>query len=104
MTESDFSWPEYSANNPTHALIIAYLTIDIQKSPQWVEELHQKIKDIQSGRLSSWERTGNAYCLHLYSDHVEIEEDYAEEPGELIKIPLSDFEKAVVAWKKHIDE
>jgi uncharacterized protein YacL (UPF0231 family) len=103
MTESNFYWPEYSANNPTHELIIAYLTIDIQKSAQWINELHQKIKDIQSGRITSWERTGNAYCLHLYPDHVEIEEDYAEEPGELMKISLGDFEKAVVAWKKHIN-
>ena len=97
-----FSWPGRIQGDPSHDLIIAYLTIDIQKSPQWAEELLQKITTIKSNQISSWERAGNAYCLHLYPDHVEIEDDYAEESGELVKIPLDDFVAAVKAWQKII--
>jgi len=102
MTENNFSWPEYCPNNPSHELIIAYLTIDIQKSLHWINELHQKIKEIKSGQISSWERTGNAYCLYLFPDHVVIEDDYSEESGATMEISLSDFEQAVVSWKQFI--
>lgn len=102
MTESDFTWPGRIHGDPAHDLIIAYLTIDIQHSPKWVEELLQQIEWVKSGQISSWERTGNAYCLRIYSDHVEIEDDYAEETGELLKISLDDFEAAVMSWQGFI--
>jgi len=81
-----------------HDLITAYLTIDIQQSPKWTAELLQQIKMVKSGQVPSWERTGNAYCLRIYPDYVEIEDDYAEEVGELLKISLDDFETAIIAW------
>lgn len=102
MSDTDFSWPGRVQGNPAHDLIIAYLTIDIQKSPKWVEGLLQQIKAIQSGRIPSWERTGNAYCLRIYPNYVEIEEEYGEESGALQKIPLADFEAAVIAWQELI--
>lgn len=103
MNEPEFTWPGRIPNDPAHDLIIAYLTIDIQHSPKWTEELLQQIKAIKSGKISSWERTGNAYCLRIYPDHVEIEDDYAEEVGELLKISLNDFEMAVIAWQGSIN-
>lgn len=100
MNQNNFMWPGRLQENPAHDLIAAYLTIDIQKSPKWTAELLQKIEDIKSGQISSWERTGNAYCLHLYPGHIEIEPDYAEVPGEPVKISFNDFETAVVAWQE----
>jgi hypothetical protein len=102
MISDDFTWPGRLPDNPAHDLITAYLVIDIQKSPQWAEELLQKIREVKSGRISSWERTGNAYCLRLFPDRVEIEEDYAEESAEVVRISINDFEAAVTAWYESV--
>ena len=99
MSDS-FTWPGRLPGNPAHDLITAYLVIDIQKSPQWAEELLQKTREVKSGRIPSWERTGNAYCLRLFPDRVEIEEDYAEESAEAVEISIDDFEAAVAAWRE----
>ncbi len=82
MNAHSFAWPGHLPGNPAHNLIAAYLAIDIQKSPEWIKEVLQKIREVKSGQISSWERIGNAYCLRLFPDHVEIEEDYAEESSE----------------------
>ena len=103
MTRNVFSWKGRVYGNPAHELIAAYLAIDIQKSGHWAEELLQKTRDVRSGRIPSWERTGNAYCLRLFPDHVEIEEDYGEKPGEAVRIPINDFEEAVAAWRDFAD-
>ena len=102
MNDNPFTWPGYHPNESTHRLIIAYLTIDIQKSPEGTSELLQKINAVHSGQISEWERIGNAYCLRLFPDYVEIEEDFAEEPGKLEKIPMTLFEAAVQSWQKYI--
>jgi hypothetical protein len=85
--------------DPGHDLIAAYLAIDIQKSRYGAEELLQKTREVRSGQIPSWERIGNAYWLRLFPDHVEIAEDYGEETGEVARIPASDFEAAVAAWR-----
>ena len=103
MNEYEFTWPGRLPNDPAHDLIVAYLTIDIQHSPKWTDELLQQIKAIKSGKISSWERTGNAYCLRIYPDHVEIEDDYTEEDGKLLNISFEDFEMAVMAWQAYIN-
>lgn len=102
MKETHFTWPGYRPNESTHCLIVAYLTIDIQKSPEGTIELLQKINAVRSRQISEWERIGNAYCLRLFPDYVEIEEDFAEEPGKIEKIPITIFEAAVLSWQKYI--
>jgi hypothetical protein len=102
MNNNYFTWPGYDRDKPAHRLITAYLTIDIQKSPEGVSELLQKIRAVHSGQLSEWERIGNAYCLRLFPDYAEIEEDFLDEPGKSEKIPIPIFEKAVLSWQKYI--
>lgn len=102
MTNNSFMWPGRLCGNPAHDLITAYLVIDIQKNPQWAEELLRKTREVKSGRIPSWERIGNAYWLRLFPDHVEIDEDYAEESGEAVKISINDFEAAVAAWYESV--
>jgi len=102
MTESDFTWPRRIQGDPAHDLIIAYLTIDIQQSPKWAEELLQHIKMVKSGQMPLWERTGNAYSLRIYPNHVEIEDDYTEDNAKLLNVSLQDFEIAVIAWREFI--
>ncbi len=101
-TPTDFSWPGYDHKDATHRLITAYLTLDIQKSMEATTELLDRIQAIQSGRIVEWERIGNAYCLRLLPEFVEIEEDYAEEPGIPIEIPLPLFAAAVSAWHQQL--
>lgn len=100
MNVHSFDWPGRLPGNPAHDLIAAYLAIDLQKSPEWIKEVLQKIREVKSGEISSWERIGNAYCLRLFSDHIEIEEDYAEKSGEMARISINDFEAAVIAWQE----
>ncbi|PXW91113.1 hypothetical protein C8R34_10122 [Nitrosomonas sp. Nm84] len=102
MNDHPFTWPGHHPDEPTHRLIIAYLTIDIQRSPEDASELSQKISAVHSGQLPEWERIGNAYCLRLFPDYVEIEEDFAEEGGKPEKIPLTTFKMAVQSWLEHI--
>ena len=102
MNTHSFDWNGRLHDNPVHDLIAAYLAIDLQKSPEWIKEVLQKIREVKSGEISSWERIGNAYCLRLFPDHVEIEEDYAEESGETARISIDDFETAASAWRDFV--
>ena len=104
MNEDEFTWPGRIPNDPAHDLIIAYLTIDIQHSPKWTEELLQQIKCVKSGQIPSWERTGNAYYLRIYPDYVEIEDDYTEGDAKLLKVTFRDFSMAVKAWQAFIQK
>ncbi|SEK81497.1 hypothetical protein [Nitrosovibrio tenuis] len=104
MNATSFTWPGRRHDNPAHDLIAAYLAIDIQKNPNWANELLQKTREVKSGQISSWERIGNAYWLRLFPDHVEIEEDYAEEPGEAAIISIDDFEAAATAWREFVGQ
>ena len=104
MNQNNCNWPGRIPDDPAHELIAAYLTLDIQKSPAWADELAQKIDEVQSGKLASWERTGNAYCLCVYPQHVEIETNYAEEPVDIMRIPLTTFAEAARAWQAMIHQ
>ena len=104
MNANSFTWPGRIGSDPAHDLIAAYLVIDIQKSPHWAEELLQKIREVKSGRISSWERVGNYYCLRLFPDHVEIEGDYSEEPAKAARVSVDDLEAAASAWRTFIKQ
>lgn len=99
MTQNSFNWPGRCQGDPFHDLINAYLVIDVQNSPKGAEELLEKIQMVKMGKLTSWERIGNAYTLTLLPDIIKIEEDYT---GETITGKLDDFEKAVTAWKTYM--
>lgn len=102
MSENHFTWTGYQSAESAHRLIIAYLTIDIQKSPEGTMELLEKINAVRSRQIPEWERIGNAYCLRLFPDFAEIEEDFAEELGKIEQIPLAVFEAAVQSWQHYI--
>lgn len=97
MNQATFTWPGRRQDDPVHALINAYLVIDIQNSPNGIKEVLNKITEVKANKLSTWQRIGNAYTLTLYPDAAEIEEDYS---GEVVSVPLEDFEKAAYAWSE----
>ena len=104
MNQTTFSWPGRIPGDPMHDRITAYLTLDIQQSPAWSADLIAKINAVRSGKLSSWERVGNAYCLYIYPQYVVIEDDYSETPDANIKIPIALFSDAVNAWHAMINK
>lgn len=65
-------------------------------------ELLEKINAVRSRQIPEWERIGNAYCLRLFPDFAEIEEDFAEELGKVEQIPIAVFEAAVQSWQQYI--
>lgn len=95
-------WPGYDPNDPIHQTVRAYLTMDIQSSPEAAQELLEKIAAVRSGNLPSWQRFGNAYCLSVFPDHAVIEEDYSDEPGASCQVELPLFVTAVQAWLQAI--
>ncbi len=95
-------WPGYNPNDPVHQTVRAYLTMDIQASPEAAQELLEKIAAVRSGSLPSWERLGNAYCLSVFPDHAVIEDDYSKEPGASCQVELPLFVTAIQAWLQAI--
>lgn len=83
-------------------MLVAFLVMDIQRTPQWARELADRIEQVKTGKLAVWERIGNAYRLEL-TDQGALIEDLADEdspaqkitPGE---ITLGETSKAVEAW------
>lgn len=96
------NWPGYDHDNSTHRLITAYLALDIQKSLEATDELLDRMQAVQAGQITEWERIGNAYRLRLQSEFVEIEEDYADEPGVPVQMPTLLFKTAVLAWRQRL--
>ena len=97
MAEKPFQWPGRRPDDPAHAMLNAFLVMDIQRNPQWAGELAERIGAVKSGRLSSWERIGNAYRLELTADGALIE-DLVEEDTPAQLIPLTEFSAAIDAW------
>ena len=102
MKEKIFTWAGRIQGHPGHDLITAYLTVDIQHSTKWTQELLQKIDAVKSGQITKWERAGNAYHLHIHPAHVEIETDFGDLPADINKISLEEFATAVTAWQAFI--
>lgn len=86
---------------PVYGRIASYLTVDIQKSPVLKHQINvmQKIFEVQTGVLPSWERLGDACCLHIYLEYIEIEDDYTDEADKIIKVPIATF---AAAWREMI--
>jgi hypothetical protein len=102
MSDSEFSWPRKGVNDRARDLIAAFLTMDIQRSPDWARELLARIADVKTGALPSWERVGNAYRLRLSAEGALIE-DLVDPTGAPQRLPLEELEAAVEAWIEALD-
>jgi hypothetical protein len=97
MTEKTFHWPGQRHDDPAHAMLTAYLVMDIQRNPEWADELADRIADVKSGKLPGWERIGNAYRLELVGRRALIE-DLVDENSPAQEVTLDEFSLAVNAW------
>ncbi|MGD1938415.1 MAG: YacL family protein [Cyanophyceae cyanobacterium] len=79
-------------------VIAAYLTLDIQNSPDWAQELADQIDAVRQGKLDYWERLGNAYELVLTPDGATIVETVGPDEGNSVQVELEDLAIAVHTW------
>ena len=103
MASEFFQWPGQRPDDPAHAMLAAYLVMDIQHNPEWAGELADRIADVKSGNLPGWERIGNAYRLELIGRCALIE-DLVEEDSSAQKVPLEELSLAVNAWIEAISD
>jgi hypothetical protein len=101
MPKTPFRWPGRRSNDPGHDQVVAFLVLDIQHSPAWAEQLAEQIAAVKSGQIPSWERVGNAYRL-LLSPEGALIEDLTISTARPQRVPLSELEEAVEAWKAAI--
>lgn len=97
MDRTPFDWPGRSATNPAHLRVGEFLVTDIQCSPEWATDLADKIEAVMSGKLSYWERTGNAFHLEISACGASIE-DIVDESRPTETVPLPEFRTAVLTW------
>ncbi|GAB4300239.1 MAG: hypothetical protein Fur0025_39740 [Oscillatoriaceae cyanobacterium] len=101
MTEKYWNWSDWTAQSSAHQCLLEFLTLDIQNSPEWVTHILTQIAAIETGEISSWTRSGNAYHLTFSPQNVTIENMVlASEPPETIS--LEEFKAAVLAWQHQI--
>jgi hypothetical protein len=97
MADKSFQWPGRRADDPAHDMLVAFLVMDIQRNPDWAQQLSDRIEEVKSGKLPVWERIGNAYRLEVSKKGALIE-DLVDEDSPRLQITLEDFSKAVEAW------
>ncbi len=103
MSQTLLTGPKTAARKSRPIAEIAeFLTIDIQQSPEWAQELLDKIEAIQVGTLPKWERNGNAFYLELSADGAAIE-DVVDETSPIQTVSLDEFRAAVLAWRERIE-
>lgn len=75
--------------------------MDIQHSPEWAQDLAEKIEAVISGKLDYWERTGNAFHLELSARGASIE-DLVDESSPIQTVSLAEFRTAVLTWLQQL--
>jgi hypothetical protein len=103
MVEKPFQWPGRRVGDPAHEMLVGFLVMDIQRNPEWANELAARIMEVKSGRLAGWERIGNAYRLELTGKNAFLE-DLVDEDIRVQRISLKEFSQAVDAWIQTLDQ
>jgi uncharacterized protein YacL (UPF0231 family) len=80
-----------------------FLEGDLQDSTASAQEVLRAIDDVESGRIPSWERTGNAYTLTLSPEGTEIM-DEMDDAGEAYPLSLSEIRELVEDWLSFLEE
>ncbi|MCT7992995.1 YacL family protein [Laspinema olomoucense] len=102
MTEQAWNETDWFDQSNAHRRVLEFLTLDIQNSQEWVNQLLDKIEALETGKICEWTRSGNAYYLILSPQTVTIENLLVDaEPIETIS--LSQFKEAVLRWQDQLD-
>lgn len=95
-----FNWPEYDESDPGHAALMGFLALDVQHDPKYINEIIAALGDIKMGKIEQWQGGGNAYFCDLSLQGAQFETAYDVGEDEIPLVTLSDFEQAVLAWRR----
>lgn len=102
MTEKAWNEADWFDQSSAHRRVLEFLTLDIQNSQEWVQQLLDKIEALETGKICEWTRSGNSYYLIFSPQTVTIENLLVE--GEPIEtIALSEFKQAVLRWQSDLE-
>lgn len=102
MTEKACNEVDWFDQSNAHRRVLEFLTLDIQNSQEWVEQLLAKIAALETEEIKEWTRSGNAYYLIFSPQTVTLENLLVD--GEPIEtISLQDFKEAVLRWQEQLD-
>lgn len=102
MTEKAGNEVDWFDQSNAHRRVLEFLTLDIQNSQEWGEQLLDKIAGLETGTIKEWTRSGNAYYLIFSPQTVTIENLLMD--GEPIEtISLQEFKEAVLIWQEQLD-
>ena len=101
MSKNAANWPGQRENDPAHRRVAEFLVMDIQHSPEWGQDVLEKIELVKSGKLQNWERVGNAFCLKLSPKGATID-DLVDETTPPQTVSLEQLHQAILTWLKQI--
>ena len=87
--------------DPSDRQIAEFLTLDIQNSPEWAQDLADHIEAVRRGDEERWERFGNAYELTLTAEGAAIA-DAINETGDAVQVSLEHLAEAVQTWIENL--
>ena len=100
MSRKSFNWSGRRLEDPSHDLVVAFLTMDIQSDPVAARDLLLAIELVTTGAQTSWRRIGNLFDVKIDGELVFIEDIYEENRSS--KLPLPEFAEAAQAWCDYV--
>ncbi|MCT7956540.1 hypothetical protein [Laspinema palackyanum] len=102
MIEQPCNETDWFDQSSAHRRVLEFLTLDIQNSQEWVNQLLDKIAALETGKIGEWTRSGNAYYL-IFSPHTVTIENLLIDAEPIETISLPEFKEAVLKWQDEID-
>jgi hypothetical protein len=102
MTEKVGNEADWFEQSNAHRRVLEFLTLDIQNSQEWVQQLLDKIAALETGNIKEWTRSGNVYYL-IFSPHIVTVENLLLDAEPIETISLHEFKEAVLIWQDQLD-
>lgn len=86
---------------PLPDTVASFLELDMQGGVQAADELLAQVDGIASGRLPSWETTGETFAITFSRDGVSIDCVWGDDD---CKVSLAEFRECLLAWRVFLGE
>jgi uncharacterized protein YacL (UPF0231 family) len=86
----------------TGSTLAGFLESDLQGSPSAAQEVLRAVDDVESGRVPSWERTGNSYTLTLSHQGASLRNEM-DEDAKPHHLSLPAVRDAVADWLSFLE-
>jgi hypothetical protein len=101
MSIDEFYWPGFDDANPVHSALHGFLVLDVQYSSHHTKSLLERLRAYRTGKIPSYEGSGNGYYFAFRPEGVLLEPLYAGEGVAPVIVPFGLFQEALVAWDKY---